>query len=418
MNSLAKRALTRLITVGTLTIIDHHGVAHSFRGAAEGPHVAIRLHDARVGPEIAFQPKLKVGEAYMDGRLTLEKGSLYDFLDLAVTNMAKLNHQRGPLVRWLQQTMNALDVYNPVGRAQRNVAHHYDLSDELFDLFLDTDRQYSCAYFRTPQDDIESAQEQKKRHIAAKLMLQPGQRVLDIGCGWGGMALYLASIADVEVVGVTLSREQHAVATRRARAAGLDDRVTFRLQDYRHETGPYDRIVSVGMFEHVGRLHFAEYFTKLHDLLAPDGVALLHTIGCADPPGPVAGWIRKYIFPGGYLPSLSELVPHLERLGLWLTDFESLRFHYADTLKAWNERFQAHRDHVRDNLYDERFCRMWEFYLQACEVNFRKSWLTVFQMQMSRSIDAVPMTRDYMFEFERTNAPAAAIAPPGMLAAE
>ncbi|MDF1730131.1 MAG: cyclopropane-fatty-acyl-phospholipid synthase [Minwuia sp.] len=412
MNALARKYLGRLVKVGELTVIDHTGMATVFRGETPGRKSTIRLHDRKLAFEMAIRPRLAVGEAYMDGRLTIEEGTLYDFLDLAVSNLALLNHQETRLGRMMRRSATVLDRYNPVGRAQQNVAHHYDLSDELFDLFLDADRQYSCAYYRTPDDTLEAAQDQKKRHIAAKLMLRPGQKVLDIGCGWGGMALYLATVEDVEVTGVTLSKEQHAVATRRAREAGLDHRVTFKLQDYRHEEGPYDRIVSVGMFEHVGNLHYHEFFSKVHDLLTPDGIALLHTIGCADPPGPVASWIRKYIFPGGYLPSLSEVLPHLEQLGLWLSDFESLRTHYAETLKDWNERFQTHREHVRDNLYDERFCRMWEFYLQSCEANFRKSWLTVFQLQMTRSIDAVPYTRDYMFDWERQSPPATPIAPP------
>ncbi|ANK79723.1 MAG: cyclopropane-fatty-acyl-phospholipid synthase [Rhizobiales bacterium NRL2] len=397
--------IRRLIRVGRLTIIDHNGKRHEFPGEHEGPSAAIQLHDAKVAGEIARNPRLKVGEAYMDGRLTIPEGTLYDFLEVAVRNLAWHNRTRSRLALKLQKIVTAAQHYNPVGKAQKNVAHHYDLSGELFGLFLDEDRQYSCAYYRDPSDDLESAQEQKKRHIAAKLLLGPGQKVLDIGCGWGGMALFIARETGADVTGLTLSREQHAVATRRAAEAGLADRVRFKLLDYRQETGVYDRIVSVGMFEHVGNLHYGEFFAKLDTLLKPDGVALLHTIGSADVPGPVASWIRKYIFPGGYLPSLSEIAPHLERLGLWMTDFESLRFHYAETLKAWNERFQRHRDHIRDDLYDERFCRMWEFYLQSCEANFRESFLTVFQIQIAKSIAAVPMTRDYMLDWERAHAP-------------
>ena len=399
--------IRRLIKVGRLTIIDHTGKPHEFPGEYEGPAAAIQLNDARVAGEIARNPRLKVGEAYMDGRLTIPEGhTLYEFLDVAVRNLSWHNRKRSRLGLRVQQVLTAAQHYNPIGKAQENVAHHYDLSDELFDLFLDEDRQYSCAYFRDPSDSIDAAQEQKKRHIAAKLLLEPGQKVLDIGSGWGGLALYIARETGADVTGLTLSKEQHAVASRRAEEAGLADRVRFKLLDYRQEPGAYDRIVSVGMFEHVGNLHYGEFFAKLDNLLKPDGVALIHTIGSADVPGPVASWIRKYIFPGGYLPSLSEIAPHLERLGLWLTDFESLRFHYAETLKAWNERFQQHRDHIRDNLYDERFCRMWEFYLLSCEANFRQSFLTVFQMQIAKSIEAVPMTRDYMVDWEREHAPA------------
>ncbi|WP_417515715.1 class I SAM-dependent methyltransferase [Minwuia sp.] len=414
---LLRTLMRRLIKRGHLTVIDHKGQRHEFVGDMAGPKAVIQLNDATVAAEIARNPRLKVGEAYMDGRLTIPDGhTLYQFLELAVQNLAYFNRERTRPAIALSRLATIAAHHNPVGKAQQNVAHHYDLSDELFDLFLDEDRQYSCAYYRDPSDTLEQAQEQKKRHIAAKLLLQPGQKVLDIGCGWGGLALYLAQQEDVQVTGLTLSVEQHAVATRRAAEAGLADRVTFKLLDYRLEDGTYDRIVSVGMFEHVGNLHYGEYFAKVRDLLTPDGVAMIHTIGSADVPGPVAAWIRKYIFPGGYLPSFSEIAPHLERLGLWLTDFESLRIHYAETLKAWNARFQQHRDHIRDNLYDERFCRMWEFYLQACEANFRESYLTVFQMQIAKDINAVPTTRDYMFDWERSRAPAQD-RHPGMIAA-
>lgn len=413
---LLRTFLSRLIKRGRLIVIDHKGERHEFVGELDGPSAAIQFTDATVAGEIARNPRLKVGESYMDGRMVIPEGhTLYEFLELAVRNLAYFNRKRSRPQLAIARLSTVAAHYNPVGKAQQNVAHHYDLSDELFDLFLDEDRQYSCAYYRDPSDTLEQAQEQKKRHIAAKLLLKPGQRVLDIGCGWGGLGLYLAQQEDVEVVGVTLSVEQHAVARRRAEEAGLADRVDFRLLDYRLLDEQFDRIVSVGMFEHVGNLHYEEYFTKVRDLLTDDGVAMIHTIGSADVPGPVAAWIRKYIFPGGYLPSLSEIAPHLERAGLWLTDFESLRTHYAETLKAWNERFQRHRDHIRDNLYDERFCRMWEFYLQVCEANFRESYLTVFQMQLAKDINAVPYTRDYMFDWERSRAPNAAS--PGMMAA-
>lgn len=413
---LLRTFMRRLIKRGRLTIIDHKGVAHEFIGEHDGPAAAIQFNDASVVGEIARNPRLKVGEAYMDGRLTIPDGfTLYDFLQVAVRNLAYFNRARSRPTVAMSRLGSMAAHYNPIGKAQQNVAHHYDLSDELFDLFLDEDRQYSCAYYRDPSDTLEQAQEQKKRHIAAKLLLKPGQKVLDIGCGWGGLGLYLAQQEDVHVTGVTLSVEQHAVATRRAEEAGLSDRVDFRLLDYRLLDERFDRIVSVGMFEHVGNLHYAEFFEKIRALLTEDGVAMIHTIGSADVPGPVASWIRKYIFPGGYLPSLSEIAPHLERMGLWLTDFESLRTHYAETLKAWNDRFQVHRDHVRDNLYDERFCRMWEFYLQVCEANFRENYLTVFQMQIAKNIDAVPYTRDYMFDWERSRAPNSE--QPGILAA-
>jgi cyclopropane-fatty-acyl-phospholipid synthase len=296
-----------------------------------------------------------------------------------------------------------------VGRAKRNVAHHYDLSDELYELFLDRDRQYSCAYFRSPDDDIDTAQHQKKRHLAAKLLLRPGQKVLDIGSGWGGLALYLAAECGVEVTGLTLSEEQYEVAIRRAAQAGLADRVRFHLRDYREERGQYDRIVSVGMFEHVGVNQYPAFFKKLHELLAPDGVALLHAIGRMDGPGSTNPWLRKYIFPGGYCPALSEVVPEAERVRLWITDIEILRLHYAETLRAWRRRFTQHRERIRA-LYDERFCRMWEMYLVGCELAFRRDIMLVFQLQMAKAVDVVPLTRDYIVDWERAAAPAASSA--------
>ena len=287
------------------------------------------------------------------------------------------------LTKWLGYRMRWLQQHNPVGRAQNNVAHHYDLTDTLYDLFLDTDRQYSCAYFLTPGDSLETAQENKKRHLAAKLLLQPGQKVLDIGCGWGGLAMHLARTADVDVTGVTLSREQHRYAQARVAEAGMSNRVQFKLEDYRIQSEKFDRIVSVGMFEHVGAKHFREFFSKVRDLLTDDGIAVLHSIGRMDPPGTTSAWLRKYIFPGGYTPAMSETLAALEHEQLYVTDIEVLRLHYAETLRHWNSRFQANRDKIAA-IYDERFCRMWEFYLVACEMAFRYWDQMVFQMQFAR----------------------------------
>jgi len=339
----------------------------------------------------------------MDGTLTVENASIADFLNLACENLGvvtpdwriRLQERCRHMFRYLQQ-------YNPVSRSHRNVAHHYDLSATLYDLFLDADRQYSCAYFPTPGITIEEAQANKKRHIASKLLLKPGQKVLDIGCGWGGMALYLARECGVEVTGLTLSTEQLKVAQSRAQAAGLADRVTFELCDYRVHQGSYDRIVSVGMFEHVGVPQYPVFFAKVQELLKPDGVALLHSIGRMDGPAGTNPWIRKYIFPGGYSPALSEVLPVTEQLKLWVTDIEVLRLHYAETLKAWRQRFNANRERIRA-LYDERFCRMWEFYLAGSEMAFRHQGHLVFQMQLAKAVDAVPMTRDYMIDWERSH---------------
>ena len=279
------------------------------------------------------------------------------------------------------------------------MAHHYDLSDALYELFLDANRQYSCAYFISSDDTLERAQEQKQRHIAAKLLLRSGQRVLDIGSGWGGLALYLAHVADLDVTGVTLSTEQHAYSQRRASEIGADDRVRFLLKDYRQQDGLFDRIVLVGMFEHVGVGHYTQYFEKFRDLLEDDGVTLIHTIGSAGGPGAANAWINKYIFPGAYVPALSEILPVIERAGLYVTDIEVLRLHYAETLKAWRHRFIARRQTVAA-LYDEQFCRMWEFYLAGWEAAFRHTGLVVFQIQLRKRIDTVPLTRDYISDWE------------------
>jgi cyclopropane-fatty-acyl-phospholipid synthase len=400
---LASHFFRHLIVVGRLTVIDAGGLTHRFAGA-DGPRVTVRLHDKALHRRLLLNPYLAVGEAYMDGTLTVEEGSIYDLIELACLNIAAVDSY--PLQRLHEagrRLLRKLHTYNPIGRAVRNVAHHYDLSDTLYGLFLDRDRQYSCAYFVADNDDLEVAQDNKKLHLAAKLLLQPGQNLLDIGSGWGGLALYLARLAGVDVTGVTLSVEQQRVSQERARAAGLADRVRFHLRDYREVTGKYDRIVSVGMFEHVGTAHYRQFFAKVRDLLTDDGVMLLHAIGRMAPPGGTNPWLRKYIFPGGYTPALSEVLAAVEKIGLWVTDIEILRLHYAQTLREWRRRFEANRDRIRA-IYDERFCRMWEFYLVGCELSFRYLGQMVFQLQLSRRLDAVPLTRDYITEYERHHA--------------
>jgi len=394
---LTRAAFRYIIKSGSLRVIDSRGRSHLL-GDGSVPTSTIRLADRWLDYTIALNPALHVGEAYMDGRLTVEQGTLYDFLELAVRNMDRI--EGNPWYSLMSRLAKRIGQYNPVSRARRNVAHHYDLSGQLYDLFLDKDRQYSCAYFVDPRDSIETAQENKKRHIASKLLIRPRLRVLDIGSGWGGLGLYLARETGADVTGVTLSVEQHKVSEERAAEAGVGDRLRFHLRDYREETGRYDRIVSVGMFEHVGPTHYREFFGKLKDLLADDGVALLHSIGRMEPPGGMNPWIRKYIFPGGYTPALSEVFAAVQDSGLWVTDLEILRLHYAETLRAWRERFEANRDKIRA-LYDDRFCRMWEFYLVGCELSFRYMNQMVFQMQITKQQAAVPLTRDYMFDWER-----------------
>jgi cyclopropane-fatty-acyl-phospholipid synthase len=402
---LLSRLFERIITTGRLRVIDAGGLLHTF--GSGGATVTIRLHDPALHWKLAARPRLYFGEAFMDGKLTIEEGSLYDLIDLFAVNLEALPAGlTSQLLNGYLTLFRRLHQYNPLPRARQNVAHHYDLSDQLYELFLDRDWQYSCGYFRDGSEDLDTAQLDKKEHIAAKLLIRPGQRVLDIGSGWGGLALYLAGECGAHVTGLTLSVEQHKVATRRAAAAGLADRLSFHLRDYREEIGHYDRIVSVGMFEHVGVNHYRAFFTKLKSLLAPDGVALLHSIGRKDGPGATNPWIRKYIFPGGYVPALSEVLPTIEQLRLWVTDIEILRLHYAETLRAWRLRFERNRNRARA-IYDERFCRMWEMYLVASEIAFRRQDHMVFQMQLAKAVDAVPLTRDYVLDWEREHSGAA-----------
>ena len=390
----------RLIRIGSLRVVDANGCTHDY-GDGITPRVTLRLHDRASHWQLYLRPSLAAGEAFMDGRLTVEDGSIYDFLALVGVNLERLGSAAasGPLDR-IAPLFRQLQQFNPVTKARRNVRHHYDLSATLYSLFLDADRQYSCAYFRRQDDDLDRAQQQKLIHIAAKLQIRPGDRVLDIGCGWGGLSLYLADVLDASVTGLTLSAEQLYVARARAARAGLAERVRFQLCDYRDVEGTFDRIVSVGMFEHVGVGHYRQFFRILVDHLADNGIALVHTIGRADRPGGTNPWIRKYIFPGGYTPALSELVRAAEGTPLWLTDLEVWRLHYAETLRHWRRRFLASRPQILA-LYDERFCRMWEFYLAACEVSFRHLRQCVFQAQFAKRQDALPLTRDYMVDAER-----------------
>jgi cyclopropane-fatty-acyl-phospholipid synthase len=366
--------------------------------------VTMKVHTWWTGVRLALRPRLAFGEAYMNSKLTVENGGdIYDLMDLIGRNISALDETFIVRMsyRW-QRLVRVFEQYNPIGKAQRNVAHHYDLNDQLYDFFLDRDRQYSCAYFKTGEESLEQAQDDKKRHIAAKLLLKPGQKVLDIGSGWGGMGLFLSREFGVDVTGVTLSKEQLAVSSRRALEGGLADRVRFKLLDYRQEPEKYDRIVSVGMFEHVGVAHYSEYFAKVKNLLAEDGVMLLHAIGRMEPPGGTNTWLRKYIFPGGYSPALSEVLAAIEKAGLWVTDIEVLRLHYAETLRHWRERFLTNRKKIKEMAgLDDRFCRMWEFYLAGCEISFRYMNQMVFQIQIARRQDAVPLTRDYMVDAEQ-----------------
>lgn len=394
---LLDQLLRQAIRTGTLVV--HPPVGAPLRyGDGQGRPVTVRLHDESLVRRILLNPDLGIGEGYMEGSFTIDDDDLHGFLALAVRNSQ--NAWRHPLHRFLWKLRYLSRVarqYNPAGRARRRVAHHYDLSGELYDLFLDSDKQYSCAYFRSPDDTLEQAQAQKKAHIAGKLRIEPGMRVLDIGCGWGGLALTLARDYGARVLGVTLSEEQHEVANERARAAGLGNRAQFRLMDYREVEGTFDRVVSVGMFEHVGAPHYREYFRTVREKLTEDGIALIHTIGRSTPPGANSPWIEKYIFPGGYIPALSEIMTAVEKEDFISQDIEVWRLHYAQTLRHWHDRFVANEERVRE-IYDDRFCRMWRYYLVACEQTFRCNRQVVFQLQLARKLQAVPITRDYLYD--------------------
>ena len=405
MRTLVEFFFRRLIVLGRLTIRWPDGAMSTYAGAP-GPEALVHFRDRRAIRRIFMDPNVAIAECYMDGSLVPVDCTIYDLLDVLMLNAYARPHDL-PMLQLrnaLRQGIRRLSQFNPAPRSRRNVAHHYDLNGRLYSLFLDRDRQYSCAYFPRGDETLEEAQAAKKRHIAAKLKLdRPDLEVLDIGCGWGGMALTLARDHGARVTGITLSTEQLAEAQARAAAAGLSDRVTFELMDYRTLHRRFDRIVSVGMFEHVGVNHFRTFFDVVKRCLAPDGVAVIHSIGRSDGPGATNAWLAKYIFPGGYSPALSEVLPAVERSGLFTTDIEVLRLHYAETIRHWRRRFAANRDAI-SALYDERFCRMFEVYFAGSELSFRRQGMMNFQLQLTRSLDAVPLTRDYMLEAERASA--------------
>ncbi len=398
MDRLLRFLLRTFVRRGTFKVTTSRGTTFTF-GDGTGKPVAVRFVTRAAEWGILLDPELKFGEAYMDGTFVVEQGSIADVLAIMLGQGSDVPHW-ARLQGMLRYVARRLAQFNPRTRSRRNVAHHYDLDGRLYSLFLDADRQYSCAYFESPDQTLDDAQLAKKRHLAAKLLLDCGRtnkhlRVLDIGCGWGGLGLYLAEITGADVTGVTLSQEQHVIANERAAEKHLAARARFNLQDYRDVQGPFDRIVSVGMFEHVGVNHYETYFRKCAQLLAKDGVMVLHSIGRSEGPSRTSPWISKYIFPGGYIPSLSEALPHIEGSGLLVTDIEILRLHYAETLKSWRERFLAHREDV-ERIYDRRFVRMWEFYLAASEMAFREQNLMVMQIQLAKRQGIVPMTRNYI----------------------
>ncbi|MGG7568523.1 class I SAM-dependent methyltransferase [Rhodovulum sp. DZ06] len=396
---LLPKVLSKAIRKGRLTLHGPGGETHVF-GAEPGPEVTIRVHDASFDWKIALNPELRAAEAFMDGVLTVEDGpeggSAWDLLEIFFLNKREFDLSPGQIAikAWEKAIRRALQ-HNRLAQSRRNVAHHYDLGNDFYRKWLCGDMQYSCAYYPSGDETLEEAQLLKKRHIAAKLRVEPGMKVLDIGCGWGGLGLYLAAVTGAEVTGVTLSTEQLAIARARAEAAGLSDRCRFELIDYREVEGSFDRVVSVGMLEHVGVGHLQEYFLKVRDRLAPEGLALIHSISTKAPPGITGPFLRKYIFPGGYAPSGSEAMLAVERSGLWMLDTEVWRVHYATTLRDWRMRFQAVRPEV-EAMYDERFARMFEFYLAACDGAFRYGSSNVMQWMLGRERDAAPLHRNWI----------------------
>jgi cyclopropane-fatty-acyl-phospholipid synthase len=393
MDKLIFKAFARLIKKGTLKITTASGATASF-GDGGGAPIAVRFQSSRAQRRVLADPELRLGEAFVDGEMVLETGTIADLLELLLSEDATSRPLSSRMLAGLRLALRHFGQRNGRRRARRNVAHHYDITGQLYDLFLDADRQYSCAYFETETATLDDAQQAKKRHIAAKLLVDRESRVLDIGCGWGGLAAYLADTFGAHVTGITLSTEQLDYARTRVTGAGTG-RLDFRLLDYRDVTGRFDRIVSVGMFEHVGVDHYDSFFRKCRELLDDDGVLLLHSIGRSDAPGFTNPWIAKYIFPGGHIPALSEVLPSVERSGLVITDIEILRLHYAETLRHWRQRFLARRAAAVE-LFDERFARLWEFYLSTSELAFRYQKMMVFQMQIAKRPDAVPLTRGYI----------------------
>ncbi len=400
MFALLKTAAGHIISKGNLAVTDAAGVTYHF-GDNTGEPVHLRFTSSKWEREVALDPALKLGEAYMEGGFEFVKGDIYKLLEIIFESTGPIaeNQMWMKAMSFIRTATKRFVQMNTLKRSARNVQHHYDLSGKLYDLFLDPDRQYSCAYFQTQDTDLNEAQLAKKRHLAAKLQVSKGEKLLDIGCGWGGLGLYFARVLGADVTGVTLSHEQFGIANQRAKALGLENRAKFLLEDYRNLNAQFDKIVSVGMFEHVGIGHFKEYFDHVKRLLKPDGRFVLHSIGRSGEPGATNPWIAKYIFPGGYIPSLSEVIPVIEKSGLIITDIEILRLHYAETLKAWRQSFLAHWNEAKA-LYDERFCRMWDFYLAASESAFRWQGMMVFQIQLAHKQDAVPLTRDYIMQEE------------------
>jgi len=389
--------LNRLIKDDGFELIDANSKSYLIGKPKKENPIRFKILDKTLHWKLLINPDLYLGEGYTDGSIVIENGTLTEFLDIAIKNIGRdsANSITNALDKF-RRMYRYITNFNLIGKSKQNVAHHYDLSNKFYDLFLDEKRQYSCAYFKNEDDTLEVAQNNKIDHIIKKLNLKPNHKVLDIGCGWGTLALDIAKKTQCEVVGITLSKNQLEYAQQKAREMNLENQVEFRLEDYRQLSEKFDRVVSVGMFEHVGRKFYSKYFNKVFDFLNEDGVALIHTIGSINPPRGPQPWITKYIFPGGYTPSLSEVSLPIEKSGLIISDLEVLRAHYAHTIRNWKDRFMSKKEQVLE-MFDEKFFRMWEFYLVGCEMSFKWSDQVVFQFQLTRKLKATPITRDYIY---------------------
>ena len=390
--------LNNLFKYDGFELIDSNSKKYVIGNPIKEKPIALKLLDQKLMQKLLLYPDLYFGEAYMDGSLVIQNGTITEFLDLAFKNIGRGNiNSYGAVIKKLRGTYRYLTSFNKIAKSKENVAHHYDISEKLYDFFLDKNRQYSCAYFKNSNDTLEQAQENKINHIIKKLNLKPDQRVLDIGSGWGTLAIEIAKQSQCEVVGITLSENQLRYSKEIAKQLNLENQLDFRLIDYRQLNEKFDRIVSVGMFEHVGRKFYQTYFNAVSKLLSEDGIALIHTIGSSMPPRNPHPWINKYIFPGGYTPSLSEVTSPIENSGLLISDIEVLRMHYAHTLRNWKERFLSKKSEVLE-MFDERFFRMWEFYLAGCEMAFKWGDQVVFQFQLTKKNNTTPSTRDYIYQ--------------------
>ncbi len=389
--------LNRLIKDDGFELIDANSKSYLIGKPKKENPIRFKILDKTLHWKLLINPDLYLGEGYTDGSIVIENGTLTEFLDIAIKNIGRdsTNSITNTLDKF-RRIYRYITNFNLIGKSKQNVAHHYDLSNKFYDLFLDEKRQYSCAYFKNEDDTLEVAQNNKIDHIIKKLNLKSNHKVLDVGCGWGTLALDIAKKTQCEVVGITLSKNQLEYAQQKAREMNLENQVEFRLEDYRQLSEKFDRVVSVGMFEHVGRKFYSKYFNKVFDFLNEDGVALIHTIGSINPPRGPQPWITKYIFPGGYTPSLSEVSLPIEKSGLIISDLEVLRAHYAHTLRNWKDRFMSKKEQVLE-MFDEKFFRMWEFYLVGCEMSFKWSDQVVFQFQLTRKLKAAPITRDYIY---------------------